>query len=195
MAWVLSEQAGTSALVEPIPLQDLKDALRIDYDYDDFFLTETLAAAREYLEGWMGVTLAQRGFLWISDEAPGLDELCLPVWPIQDITEITYFDADNALQTFDAANYEVNLVSRPARVRLVSGAAWPVVYARYDALTITLVAGLVGSTHVMPQRALQVLRLLVADLYEHREAQLEARIADNQQFKRLLWSIREVKFY
>lgn len=195
MTWVLREVVPISAPSEPVSLADMKDSLRIAHDADDYLLTEYISAARDWLEVETEQIWVSKAYLWVRSTAPVGDIICPPVWPLQAVTEITYYDADNVLQTVDDTTYEVDILSRPGRIRLLSGVAWPVVYDdRLDAFSVAFTAGYSLTGEPVPLRYTQLLRLAVADLYEHREANIEARLSENKAFQRLLWASKYVTF-
>lgn len=85
-------------------------------------------------EGW------QLGPRWVR--VPTTIRLLRP--PVIAVQSVQYFDADNALQTVDAASYYVTDDEAP-ELRFVSTFSAPTVYDRPDALRVTYVAGYLGA--------------------------------------------------
>jgi uncharacterized phiE125 gp8 family phage protein len=63
----------------------------------------------------------------------------LPYPPLQSVTSITYYDADNVAQTLASSAYTVDTVG--GIIRLATNESWPSSYSRYDAVTVRYVAG------------------------------------------------------
>jgi len=82
--------------------------------------------------------------------------------PIQSITHLKYYDADNVLQTFSSASYSLNKPER--KIVLNWNVSWPNTYDRWDAITVTYVAGY-ATVATVPQIAKQAMLLSIT--YNH----------------------------
>jgi hypothetical protein len=58
--------------------------------------------------------------------------------PLISVDSVQYYDAENALQTLNANQYERDIVGDPCRIRVPS---WPTVYDRMNAVCITFTCG------------------------------------------------------
>ena len=99
-------------------LEDFKDHLRVSGSAEDAALTRYLDVAARALEDdarrlLLTGTVIEYYDVWPWDY--------LDVWhpsraPVASFTSVKYYDTSNILQTWAAANYEVDLVNEPARV-------------------------------------------------------------------------------
>jgi hypothetical protein len=58
---------------------------------------------------------------------------------VTSITSVSYYDTNNALQTF--TNHDADLKGAVPRVRAADGYEWPDTYSRYNAVTVRFVTG------------------------------------------------------
>lgn len=148
---------------EPVTLSEVYAQLRITPDRigspgeethpDDAMLTRNIVTAREQVESMARRSLVQRtlrlsmpGFPTGSrgqfpaarTQAPEFIRLYRP--PVLRVESVRYFDAENALQTVDAANYYVTDEEVP-ELRFVTTFSAPAVYPRPDAVRVQYVAG------------------------------------------------------
>lgn len=166
-----------------VPLLTTAEAkvhLRVDHDDDDGYIDALVAAATEYLDGAFGIlgrALVTQSWQMSLAAWPSATSMVLPVPPVQAVTAVTYYDADNAEQTFGAANYRLVATEARALVELVDGASWPASYARSDAITVTFTAGYGDAADDVPEPIRQAARLLVAEWYDPaREAASEKEL-------------------
>ncbi len=65
----------------------------------------------------------------------------LPFAPLLGIDSISYTDTDEAAQIVSSADYEVDTVSEPGKVRPISTASWPSIGTRFNPVRIQYRAG------------------------------------------------------
>ena len=182
----------TSSTPAPlVTVAEAKQHSRIDTSDDDLLLSGYIAAATELAEQETGQHFVQRECTIYYDAWPAGDCLKLPMYPLQAVNSVKYLDADNNLQTMDTADYVVDLTSIMPRIVLADGATWPTA----DLYPVSAVAIAVSSGYAaiddVPQQASQVIRLMVGQWYEYREALQPAHQKELPLgLKRLLWSIR-----
>lgn len=126
---------------EPVSLQSLKEALRVTTCDFDEELGRLLVAGRKQVENDAKRKLITQTVALTADRFPRGDELELRLPPVQSVTSVQYVDPAGDPQTFDSANYDVDLTSAPCRIRLVTGASWPATADSPNAVTVTFVAG------------------------------------------------------
>jgi len=150
----------TPPAVEPITVADAKTELGITAGDQDARLARLIRTARELAEQYtnrafitqtLGLQLdafPERGIPWwdgvrqVSIQAfTGGDPIWLPRPPAIAVTSVTYWDADDTEFTMDATQYEVDAMSEPARLVLLSGASWPFSVRAYRAGLVTYTAG------------------------------------------------------
>lgn len=180
-----------TAPAEPLlDVQDVRRHCRISELDEDAVLQDYIAAATDYLDGDKGIlgeALVTQTWRLTMDAAPSGD-VVLPLGPVQSISEIRYVDTSGASQLFSSANYR--LVG--SVVELVGSAAWPAVDDREAAFWIDFVAGY-GAASAVKATIRQTARLLVADLYQNREATGDQSLAPSEAFLHMLAASRTAR--
>ncbi len=157
----------TPPALEPIAMTIAKGHLRIDSGADDTELgTVLIPSARAAVEKYLGCKLITQTLKLSLDEFPCEGELEFPIWPVQSVTTVQYYDADDALQTLATSVYQVDVTRTPARLGLKSGQIWPATYARYAAVQITFVAGYGLTPATVPADLRAAMLLHLQDLYD-----------------------------
>jgi uncharacterized phiE125 gp8 family phage protein len=161
----MAREIITAPTHEPVTLEEAKAHLRVSGADDDIYISALISVARERAE-----TFTQRAFV-SQTQAVYLDawpcgDLRINVAPVVAVESVEYFDTDNAEQTLDPAEYYVDTKSNPARLRPVT--AWPDIYARPNAITVTFTAGY-GASPAVPLTIKQAMLLMVGDMFENRE--------------------------
>ena len=159
---------ASAPAVEPILPSDLKLHMRVDSEEENTLILAYIRAARIYLEDAKNQQFITATWEYRCEEFP--DEFVLNRSPLQSVTSIKYYDTDDVLQTLDSSLYEVDTYSVPGRVRPADGETWPVVDDRYNAITVTFVAGYGTSGSDVPEPTRHAIRLLAAHWFENREA-------------------------
>jgi len=170
-------------VAEPVTLAEMKTHCRVDHDDDDTILTAQIAAAREWVEKECNIALVQRTY---TARFPCFAEMIeLPRYPLASVTAIKYWSTDSpsVLTTLHDTSASPQVVSTRFRVNTDQGfiyrnysETWPAVDVRHDAVQVTYVAGYAPddaspTDHAanVPEAIKAALKLLVADMYEHRE--------------------------
>lgn len=161
---------------EPVTVAEAKLAAKIDADIteDDTLVAEWITAAREMFEKRLGQAFVETAFLLYLDRFPcnrgGLIEL--PRWPLVEVSQIRYVDADGDWQTLADDLYQVDAVSRPGRLMPAYGELWPSTRCQMNAVEISFSAGEADAAAV-PKRIKQAIYLAVGYWNENRsEAEL-----------------------
>ena len=158
--------------VEPIPLAEAKINLRVDHSDEDGEIGRKIRSARLYCEKIAGRAFITRTLAGTLDAFPtefsGL--LLLPYAPATEIVSIKYYDVDGIEQTLDAADYEFDPHSSPARLRPASGSSWPATEFRFAAIEIQWKAGFGDDSTDVPEDIRSAIKLALGDLYEQRES-------------------------
>ena len=166
---IKEHKTSVSQTAEPITLAELKEQLRIESSTteDDTFLEGLIVSSREAVEALLGKVLIDQTVVAKLDEFPKDDYFELPTPPVASVTSITYFDEDNASQTFSSASYSLNDYCDPQRVVRNTDVDWPATYDRWDAITVTYQAGYATASAV-PSSIKTVIKMLAAETYENR---------------------------
>lgn len=166
----------TAPATEPISLSDTKDFINVSGTDDDTIVTNLIKAARQYVEQNYNVGLITQTWDFVLERFPqykhtsDVDSLIEPmIFPVQSITSITYYDANNVLQTLPASSYEAQLndIRFPSIWRAYNE-LWPEAYVRRDAVKVRLVAGY-GTASDVPEPVKVALLMFVKFLFDNRE--------------------------
>lgn len=154
-------------IVEPVPLADMKNYLRVDIDDDDDLILTLTSAARERAEDFTSRCLVPQQWILSMDRFPtwwGNDggatfffehrhprhhsmfrsdniAIILPRGPVLSVDSITYKDLTGTVQTLDPTFYEADLISQPARIRPVYNGSWPTALFDTNSITIKFTCG------------------------------------------------------
>ena len=118
----------------PVEIGVIKQHLAIDDDDRDELLQLYLAAAVEKIEVLSGRAISASDWRWSLDGFASGD-IVLPFGPAVSGVEISYFDADDALQTLSSDTYQVDLSQIETRLRPLN--EWPMVSDRLASVTVT----------------------------------------------------------
>lgn len=153
----------TPPTIEPLTLNQAKkqNFLATSDTMHDEELARLIQAAREQWESDTDSALLTQTLRITS---PCMhDNVRLPRRPIQSVTSIAYFDGDNATQTVSTDVYSLDKQART--IRRNWNTDWPATYTRWDAVTITYVAGVANSS-LVPAIAKQAMLLLVGYYFD-----------------------------
>lgn len=178
---ILDWRCTTEPVSEPLTLAAAKQHARITHDTEDGLVLAYLMAARQAAEEYLG-----RGLLtqtWTATFDDFATELYLPMAaPLQNdplaspstAPVITYYDVNGTLQTLATSVYDVDVTSRPGKIALKAGQAWPALQSSRRAWRVS-VAYVVGwtSAALVPERIKHGIRLSVAALDADRDGLAE----------------------
>ncbi len=155
--------------VEPVTLAQAKVHLRVTDSTEDDYILGLISAARALAEHRTGRSLASQTLLLQLDEWP--DEIELERGPVQSVSWVKYMDADNVLQTVSPADYYLDDGSDDDVSWLLpgSGYSWPPVGDVANALRIQYIAGY----QTCPATVQQWIKVVIGEMYEHRERSAE----------------------
>jgi uncharacterized phiE125 gp8 family phage protein len=180
---------------EPVSLAELKQHTRVDGADDNGYLAAASAAARQWVEQYLGRQLVTATWTLTLDGFPSDGSIEIPRPPLISVTSVKYYDAARVQQTFAVASYHVHSYAGPespmGRIELASGATWPTTYGGEGAVQIAYQAGY-GAAAAVPPQIKQAVLILAAELYERREQQTVGTIVTPNAItvERLLWPLR-----
>ena len=141
----------TPPAAEPITVAQAKDHLRVTIDDDDTPIGEIIEGARTRAEEYSGYS--------IMPQTLRLDLNCFPAagkaieidhGPIRSITSVGYVDVNGDSQTWDSAEYQVQLGGRPGLLKPASGLVYPSTQVdTFAAVQVTFEAGYADATKVI----------------------------------------------
>jgi uncharacterized phiE125 gp8 family phage protein len=188
----------TEPAVEPVSLAQMKLHLRVDITEDDDLITALITAARRYCESFTGQRIIEQSLETRFEQFPhGGRPIVLPYGPTISIDAVKYIDEAAAEQTWPAAQYQTDLISKRARIRPAYNVPWPITfYDQMHAVRIEWKAGYAGQpsdpASAVPAEFGQAIKLLVGHWYEARTPVVIGSISKSLEFalESLLWSLR-----
>lgn len=157
----------TAPTSEPVTLAELKDHLNVTGIFDDSYITFIGKAARQWIEATTWRSLITQTWDQYFDGFRTVMRLRNP--PVASITSVKYTDTAGTQQTVDTDVYELGEVDGVGVVRLKYNQTWPAgIRGHADDVVVRYVAGY-GKAASVPETLKHALKLLVGDLYEHRE--------------------------
>jgi len=162
----------------PVSRDEAKAWCQIDDDItdQDAVIDLLIAALTEQAEHLTGRAFVQREYELLLDRFAARD-IMLPHPPLLSVDSVKYYDINNALQTIDPADYEVDLYAEPGRLRPALYQTWPTTYSRFNAVQIAFTAGYAPGSpssdaayrEAVPSLVKQWLQARIGTLYENRE--------------------------
>lgn len=168
---------------EPVSLAEAKLHCKIEPDVedDDALVSGLITAAREFVENQTHRAFVDRELELVLDHFP-CREIVFPVTPVISVDSVKYDDDDGNEQTVDTDDYQVDLVSEPARIWPSVDFTWPSTVGNPNALRILFTAGYgddgasggspADTAANVPQIAKQAILMIVAHWYANRETVL-----------------------
>ena len=157
-------------------------------DQENVATAALIATAREMIENFTGRTLLRTSWLLSSDTWTGEGyhaynqnylhpasgyEVLLDRSPLVSVEYVKYWPADGTAQvTLDSSAYNIIAATTPGRLQLIDAA--PALAFRADAVQIAFTAGL-ATAELVPRTLRHAILLLVATLYENRQAAAEVK--------------------
>lgn len=163
----------TPATVFPLMLAEAKAQCRVLHTDEDTLIARLVTAATRHVERALSLSLMARTYVLKLDGFS--DAIELPRGPVTSVTSLTYSDLDGITQTVSAADYTVDLVSRPQWLVRNSTASWPTTLDGVNVVSVQYVAGFA----VLPAEY-EDLKHAIALLVGHWYANREAVTADRQ---------------
>jgi uncharacterized phiE125 gp8 family phage protein len=170
----------TAPAVEPVTLTEAKQHLRVDIDDDDTYIEALIVAARQYAEEYLDRALISQQLAVRMDTFPYEFELPRPPMATSGTlttTAVTYaLDPGSAstavptTTTLSTSQYRVDRDDTPGRIRTVYNGTWPSHLSDPNAVTVTWWGGYGSSTSDVPQAIRNAILMIVAHLYESRQA-------------------------
>jgi uncharacterized phiE125 gp8 family phage protein len=218
---VAAYQIVTPPAVEPVTVFQAKAWLRIDFDDDDDLLYGLIVAARDLCETFTQRAFITQTWKMVMDAFPGyLDHrsgpsqsirtiasgawfwlgtmwgFALPFNPVQAVVSVDYNDQNGTPQTLvQGTDYNVDLVSTPARIMPVFSRFWPISQFAPNAVTVTFKCGYGDDPEDVPQGITTAILMLVSYWYGNRDAFTGATVNElPMAVKALLWQYRDQRF-
>lgn len=157
--------------INVISVADLKEHMRITHTDDDAYITDLAEVAYNWIEDEADITLLDTTWRLVLDGLSASSIIYLPKPPLITVDEVQYYDADEVSQTLTSDDYYLITPYRLPAYLKIKYDVDITTYERPDAASITFTAGFSS----IPQQVGHLMRLLVANMYEHREAEIILR--------------------
>lgn len=153
--------------VEPVTLAEAKAHLRVSHDSEDVLLTGLIRAARQEVEARTGTALIAQSWRLALDRWPAQGCITLGLHPARQILSVTVFGAEGEAALLDPQTYQLDALSRPARLHLDER---PAPARRMNGIEIDFTAGFGEAGADVPDLLKRAILVLVAHWYEFRAA-------------------------
>jgi len=173
----------TAATVEPVTLAEAKAHLRIDNADSDTEISAMISAARDSIEQQCNRYWTRQVVAMTFSELPGSGPLIIPLPDIDSVDAVTYTDTAGDTQTLTGAVFDTD------RQTLRYSAGWPIGSDARVVLTVGPDLSASPPEYVPPAIKAAIL-MTVADLYEHRTAQMGVTLNENLAVSMLLTPYR-----
>src|SRR5437016_1244906 len=91
--------------IEPITLAEAKAHLRVDGTAEDTLIGSLIVTCRLHVEAGLGLALITQGWSYFIDAWPAGRVLALPSRPVQSVTAVRLYAADESVQTVASDTY------------------------------------------------------------------------------------------
>jgi len=152
-------------VAEPVTPAEAKAHLRIDHTADDDLLAGLVRAARQEVERSTGMALLTQSWRLVLDDWPESGCALVRIHPLREVQSITVFGGEGEGSVLDPATYQVDTVSRPARIHFGTAVA-PL--RAMNGLEIDFTTGFGEAGTDVPDPLKWAILLLVAHWYEFR---------------------------
>ena len=154
-----------------------KKHMRVEHSDDDALIARLINVAVNFVDvrGALGKAMITQ--TWGEWLVPNLSVVYLSLGPVQGVSAIKYFNADNALQTATLSNFHVLGTPGWTLVSPKTGYSWPTTLQRDDAIKIEYVIGYGDAVSDIPETVRYALLMLVSHYYENRENELIGTIS------------------
>jgi uncharacterized phiE125 gp8 family phage protein len=162
---------ATPPAAYPVTVAEAKAHLRIEHALDDTYIETLIKAVTAELDGRQGLlrrALITQTWDYSLPWFPVVRRICVPMPPLQSVTSVKYFDANNVEQTFSSDNYEIIAQDEQGYIALKQSASWPGTYEREAAVTIRFVAGYGADGSAVPANVRAAMLLRIGELYANR---------------------------
>lgn len=184
----------TVPAIEPVTVAEIREHGRIDDGVEESLIELYIGAARRTIEQRLRETLITTELRAHFDCFRSVFKL--PSGPVQEVTKVGYYDANDADTEFSDTKYQVELVSRPSRVAVKHGITIPTTYDRLLPAYVDYTAGYGDTAGDVPEDRRLLIRWLVQHWFEAREPIVSGTIVAKVPYhlEEVIASVREFRF-
>ncbi|MBT8449473.1 MAG: head-tail connector protein [Gammaproteobacteria bacterium] len=167
----------TPAASYPISVDDAKLHGRITNDAEDGYVMAIIGAATSRAEKITGRAFISQTWIEYLDCWPA--QIYLRKGDVQSVTSVKYIDTDDVVQTLPDTEYDVDLISNPARIIPSYGNSWPSnIKNTLNPIYIEYVCGYGEDSGDVPDDIKWAIFMMVAHYYENREATTDLKLIE-----------------
>ena len=153
----------TAPTLLAISVDDVRDHLRIVTTEDDRGIERRILSAIEQIESVNSRQFITATYTLHLDWFPTVIELRRP--PIASITSVIYTDTEGTSTKLASSKYTLDAKSTPGRLKPAYGEVWPSTRSIDNAVAVKFVCGYGSAPVDVPDKAKQLIRLLVEQDY------------------------------
>lgn len=150
-----------------VTVDELKRNLRVTNDLEFSFMESLLKTAIQYVEEHAQIRLAEKNYIFTTCKKYGKDSIWLEVCPIKTVTNFSYLDADNSIQSIAIDDLILSISEDECIITPVND--WPIMSDANKAITISFTTGYPDSIEP-PLNLKQAVILLASHWFNHRTA-------------------------
>lgn len=155
-----------------VSVADMSSYLRLTVTTHNALVQTLIEAAQRLFESRANIMLKSQTWDLSLNQSEVIERVEMAKYPILSFSAVTYYDTDNALQSFthSAGDYIVFLDGRPGSLIFDD---LPSVYDRDDAMTITFT----GGYSTIPDDIVLGIKMLVWRMYKHPDDPVSERLS------------------
>jgi len=155
-----------------VSVADMKTHLRVTTSAHDTLIQSYIGAATNMIEKRANICLKPQTWTVSLSQSEVKEKVELAKYPILSFSSVTYYDTDNAIQSYthSAGDYLVFISGRPGSLIFDEV---PSVYDRDDAMTITFTAGY----STIPDDIALGIKMMVWRMYKHPDDPVTERMS------------------
>ncbi len=161
----------TAPAEEPVTTAEAALWIRYTDSLQTDVITALVTAARLDVESWTNRTMVSTGYDFSTTDL--FDEIFIPTSTIIAVSAITYQDLDDATQALSSTLYKIDNQSVSNKIYRSRLESYPDVLVQPLAVVVSFTAGYADAAAV-PENLKTVIKMRVAELFEHREANTTA---------------------
>jgi len=161
--------------VEPLNIKEVKAAIGIEHEDDDYLIASLISAAREACEAYTGRALITQTWTAAFDEWswPYVE---LPRPPMQMVTDVTLYHASGVNETLEPDDFITDIRAIPGRVMLKKYPYGVLSSDTLDSYGVTYQCGYGSDPTSVPDTLKRGILLLTSAYYENRDAEVPINI-------------------
>lgn len=174
----------TDAVEEPVTRAEAALFMRYTGSLQNDVIDSQIKAATRYVQNWCNCQLVNATFDYYTDSF--CDVIKLPNSPLSSVTSVKYLDLDRTEQTLATTYYGTDTISPIPNIYRKYNQTWPNTLPEKNSVYIRYVAGYGADATSVPEQYKQLIKTIVAEMFEHREGLTEVQLKENPTVSRLL---------